>query len=225
MQDQENKGIPGGNNPENCLKESENNSGQPATNQQVESVMTREATIKASVQSDSASESMTSSGDTLTMPKIDSPVITDHTKFMEDLANNAVHFDKATPDNRISLDKSSAGELDSDDIRFENTAAPKLILAMEEDEIAQYINCCNRQIQRWRIHLQHAHVGKARISIDADGNLIKNIDRTKKVKASIVKAKAKAVRTFDDAVTNMAALLGMSNDEARALLDSQKGSK
>jgi len=109
-------------------------------------------------------------------------------------------------------------ELSSEEVRFENTSADKLVLDMETEEIENYINICRREIQRWKIHEQHARLGKAKLALDADGNIVREIRERKAAK----KKRAEGKSPLQKAYESMAAQLGCSIDEVKLMLENQK---
>ena len=109
-------------------------------------------------------------------------------------------------------------DLSSEEVRFEESNASKFISEMDDDEIRNYIHVCLREIQRWRIHEKHARLGKAKLALDSDGNIIKAIREAKPKKA-----RAEGKSPLTKAIESMAGLLGISFDEAKEIVEKQKG--
>jgi len=127
----------------------------------------------------------------------------------------------SNPENKQPLQEPEAkipAELSPSEMRFEESNASKFISEMDDDEIRNYIHVCLREIQRWRIHEKHARLGKAKLALDSDGNIIKAIREAKPKKA-----RAEGKSPLTKAIESMAGLLGISFDEAKEIVEKQKG--
>ena len=134
--------------------------------------------------------------------------------------NEKPNLDNTTPQtaNNTYPRFADTAELSAEEVRFENTSAEKLIADMENAEIEQYINLCKKEIQRWKIHEQHARLGKAKLALDADGNIVREIRERKAAK----KKRAEGKSPLQKAYESMAAQLGCSIDEVKLMLENQK---
>ena len=112
----------------------------------------------------------------------------------------------------------NTADLSAEEVRFENTSAEKLVIDMLPNEVEQYINTCRREIQRWKIHEQHARLGKAKLALDADGNIVREIRERRSKK----KERKEGRSPLEKAYESMAKQLNCSVEEVKLMMEKQK---